>query len=287
MRIALYNLTTTTAYGGVESFVWDLANQLAARNHAVTIIGGNGERREGSAHVAVVTFPFISRTWFSRIPGLTRAYAERKLLERLSLAWRAIPFLIRGKFDIIHIQKPYDLLPALIAARFSGAKVILGCHGEDFYRGDRWLATRVAGAVSCSQYNAQTVMKRYPIKVDVIYNGIDTTIFQPAPHPIQLAPTPLRVLFVGRLQPWKGVETAIRAIALTPNTTLQIAGDGEQRQALEALVAELHLEARVTFLGSVPRHTLPAIMHIHLSRLVMPVKHLGLDLSKPNLVAYQ
>jgi D-inositol-3-phosphate glycosyltransferase len=261
MRVALYNLTTTTAYGGVESFVWDLANQLAARNYAVTVIGGDGLRREGSATVTVATFPFVSRTWFSRIPGLARAYAERKLLERLSLAWRAIPYLIRGKFDIIHIQKPYDLLPALIAARFSGAKVILGCHGEDFYRGDRWLATRVAGAVSCSQYNAQTVMKRYPIKVDVIYNGIDTAIFCPPAQPITLAATPLRVLFVGRLQPWKGVDTAIRAIALTPDATLQIAGDGEQRQALEALVAELQLSDRVTFLGSVPRQTLPAIMH--------------------------
>ncbi|MCX6014839.1 MAG: glycosyltransferase family 4 protein [Chloroflexales bacterium] len=261
MRIALYNLTTTTAYGGVESFVWDLANQLAMRNHSVTIIGGNGARREENTNVAVVTFPFTHRTWFNRIPGLARAYAERKLFERLSLAWRAIPFLIRGKFDIIHIQKPYDLLPALIAARFSGAKVILGCHGEDFYRGDRWLASRVSGAVSCSKFNAQTIINRYHINVDVIYNGIDTTIFRPTPTPIQLPITPLCVLFVGRLQPWKGVDTAIRAIALTPNTILQIAGDGEQRQALEALVVELKLEHRVTFLGSVPRHTLPAIMY--------------------------
>jgi len=261
MRIALYNLTTTTAYGGVESFVWDLANQLAARDHAVTVIGGDGERREGSVAVNVVTFPFTSRNWFRRIPGLARAYAERKLLERLSMAWRAMPFLIRGKFDIIHIQKPYDLLPALIAARVSGAKVILGCHGEDFYRGDRWLARHVAGAVSCSQYNAQTVMQRYPIRVDVIYNGIDTAIFCPPAQPVSLPATPLRALFVGRLQPWKGVDTAIRAIALTPQATLQIAGDGEHRQALEALVAELQLGDRVTFLGSVPRHTLPTIMH--------------------------
>lgn len=261
MRIALYNLTTTTSYGGVESFVWDLANQLGARNHEVTVIGGNGARREGQASVTVVTFPFTNRAWFSRIPGLTRAYAERKLLERLSLAWWAVPYLIRGKFDIIHIQKPYDLLPALIAARFSGAKVILGCHGEDFYRGDRWLAARVAGAVSCSNYNAQTVMRRYPIRITVIYNGIDTTIFCPPRAPIDIPATPLRVLFVGRLQPWKGVDTAIRALALIPHATLQIAGDGEQRQALEALVAELHLSDRVSFLGAVPRHTLPAIMH--------------------------
>lgn len=261
MQIALYNLTTTTAYGGVESFVWDLANQLVTRGHAVTVIGGNGARREGHSNVRVVTFPFVHRSWFSRIPGLARAYAERKLLERLSMAWWAIAFLVRGKFDIIHIQKPYDLLPALIAARLSGAKVILGCHGEDFYRGDRWLATRVAGAVSCSHYNAQTVMKRYPISIDVIYNGIDTAVFCVPVQPSTIPASPFRVLFVGRLQPWKGVDVAIRAIALTPHATLQIAGDGEQRQALEALVVELQLTDRVSFLGAVPRHTLPTIMH--------------------------
>jgi glycosyltransferase involved in cell wall biosynthesis len=104
-------------------------------------------------------------------------------------------------------------------------------------------------------------MRRYPITVDVIYNGIDTTVFCPPAQAISLPATPLRVLFVGRLQPWKGVDTAIRAIALTPHATLQIAGDGEQRQALEALVVELDLCDRVTFLGAVPRHTLPAIMH--------------------------
>jgi hypothetical protein len=45
MRIALYNLTTTTAYGGVESFVWDLASQLQERGHTVEIFGGTGTRR--------------------------------------------------------------------------------------------------------------------------------------------------------------------------------------------------------------------------------------------------
>jgi glycosyltransferase involved in cell wall biosynthesis len=262
MRIALYNLTTTTAYGGVESFVWDLANQLHQRGHHVDIIAGHGPRREQVAGVGVFTYPFIARDKFSIIPGLRRAYAERKLLERLSIAPWGIMALIRGKYDIIHIQKPYDLLPALIAGRLSGAKVVLGCHGEDFYRGDRWLATQVDGAVSCSQFNVDTVTKRYPIAIDVVYNGIDTTVFQPTQIPPP-DPPPLKFLFVGRLQPWKGVDTAIRAIAQVDNTSLTIAGDGVHRAELEALVDTLGLRQRVTFLGSVERNLIAGVMHQH------------------------
>ena len=181
MRVALYNLTTTTAYGGVESVVWDLAGQLTARGHTVTIYGGHGDRRVDLPGVVVKTFPFLSRDAFRWIPGLSRAYAERKLLERLSFAMPALFDLVRGRYDIIHIQKPYDMLPAFVAARLSGAKVVLGCHGEDFYRGDRWLARQMAAAVSCSEYNARTVAARYHLPISVVYNGIDTDVFSPSP----------------------------------------------------------------------------------------------------------
>ena len=43
MKIALYNLTTTTKLGGVESIVWDVAQKLAERGHAVTLFGGRGK----------------------------------------------------------------------------------------------------------------------------------------------------------------------------------------------------------------------------------------------------
>jgi glycosyltransferase involved in cell wall biosynthesis len=263
MKIALYNLTTTTAYGGVESFVWDLANQLSGHGHDVHVWGGHGTRRAGVEAVGVHTYPFIDRKAFSWIPGLRRAYAERKLLERLSMALTALPALIRQRYDIIHIQKPYDLLPALIAGRLSGAKVILGCHGEDFYRGDQWLARRVAGAVSCSRFNADTVMRRYPIDVEVVYNGIDTTLFHPKPMPSTTTSPMLRLLFVGRLQPWKGVDTAVRAVAQSPMVTLTIAGDGVHRAELEALVEQLNVRERVHFLGSVERNHMPDLMHQH------------------------
>lgn len=264
MRIALYNLTTTTKIGGVESFVWDLARELVKRGHEVAILGGVGPRRETTG-ARVYTFPFISRRFWQALPPLRRAYAEAKLLERLTMAVAALPTLASGKYQIIHLQKPYDLLPALVARRLSGAKVILGCHGEDFYRGDRWLARQVDAAVSCSRFNAQTIAGRYGFTPEVVFNGIDTDLFHPQPPDPTLrarlgvpATAPL-LLFVGRLQPWKGVETAIRALPQIPQAVLLIAGDGEDRARLAALANELGLSERVRFLGSVPRPQLPAL----------------------------
>ena len=261
MRIALYNLTTTTKFGGVESFVWDLGRELARRGHAVTIIGGVGKRRELAPGVRVLMFPFIERYRFQALPLLRRAYAEAKLLERLSLAIAALPELIAGGYDIIHIQKPYDLGPALLARRFGGARVVLGCHGEDFYPGDTLLAPHVDAAVSCSRFNARTVAARYGFEPTVVFNGIDTNLFRPtAPDPniVRTDGTPL-LLWVGRLQPWKGVDIALRALQEIPRAHLMIVGDGETRADLERLAQELGLAERVRFLGALPRERLPSI----------------------------
>ena len=261
MRIALYNLTTTTRFGGVESFVWDLGRELARRGHAVTIIGGVGKRRELAPGVRVLMFPFLDRYRFQALPLLRRAYAEAKLLERLSLAIAALPELIAGGYDIIHIQKPYDLGPALLARRFGGARVVLGCHGEDFYPGDTLLASRVDAAVSCSRFNARTVAARYGFEPTVVFNGIDTSLFRPTTPDsdiVRTDGTPL-LLWVGRLQPWKGVDVALRALREIPQAYLMIVGDGETRADLERLAQELGLAERVRFLGALPRERLPSI----------------------------
>ena len=63
------------------------------------------------------------------------------------------------------------------------------------------------------------------------------------------------VVTVARLHPSKGHDDLIKAIAVLRdrgiNTTLRLAGAGPQKDELEALVKELRLEDRVTFLGSI------------------------------------
>lgn len=264
MNIALYNLTTTTKFGGVESFVWDLSRELAGRGHAVTIIGGVGPRREHAPGVRVLTFPFVSRAAWQALPPLRRAYAEAKLLERLTLAVAALPELVRGGYDIVHLQKPYDLAPALLARRLGGPPVILGCHGEDYYRGDSALARMADAAVSCSRFNAQTLARRYGYAPEVVFNGLDTDVFRPGLPSLTLrkayADAPL-LLYVGRLMPWKGVDTAIQALRAVAGAVLLIAGGGEEQGKLQQLAVEKGVADRVHFLGPLPRAELPRLYH--------------------------
>lgn len=68
----------------------------------------------------------------------------------------------------------------------------------------------------------------------------------------------VRLLFVGRLLPWKGVDLAIEAItrlvSRAPNLTLTIIGDGPDKERLASIAARLNLMDHIRFLGSVPRN---------------------------------
>jgi glycosyltransferase involved in cell wall biosynthesis len=59
--------------------------------------------------------------------------------------------------------------------------------------------------------------------------------------------------FAGRLGPQKAVGVALDALAGLDDVTFVVAGDGPERAALERRAAELGLDSRVRFLGSVPR----------------------------------
>jgi glycosyltransferase involved in cell wall biosynthesis len=61
----------------------------------------------------------------------------------------------------------------------------------------------------------------------------------------------LRVLAVGRLSYFKGIDVLLHAITLVPEASLTVIGDGECRASLERLARDLHIEPRVTFAGRI------------------------------------
>jgi glycosyltransferase involved in cell wall biosynthesis len=90
-------------------------------------------------------------------------------------------------------------------------------------------------------------------RIQVIHPGVDTTHYKPDPSVHRSRPPAF--LYVGRLKRYKGVEFAIRALALArehrPDLTLEIAGDGGDRGRLQELVAHLGLSEGVKFHGRV------------------------------------
>ncbi len=88
----------------------------------------------------------------------------------------------------------------------------------------------------------------------VLENGVDLTVFNPAPMPAApSAQNPIRILFVGRLIPVKGVDMLLRAVhRLTERIPVElvIAGDGPIAADLRDLANELGLERCVRFTGN-------------------------------------
>jgi len=67
--------------------------------------------------------------------------------------------------------------------------------------------------------------------------------------------------FAGRLTAQKSLERALEAVAGADGVKLVIAGDGPERQSLEARARELGIGDRVTFLGAQPRERILELFH--------------------------
>ncbi len=268
MRVALVNVTTTTKIGGVETFVWQLAQSLAGRGISVTVFGGagaHGPLLEATPGVSVVTTPYVDRTRLRRVPGIGRQYGMTKLIERLSYGAAAQRQIADGAFDIIHIHKPFDFPLVAWLRRRTSARIIYSSHGRDFFPGDGRFAKAVDLFTACSAYNAAEVEARYGRDAIVIYNGIDTAQFAPRPPDRAWLPAGVTVdgpllLWVGRLERWKGTIDAVRALALLPGAVhLAIVGSGPEASRLKDAAQSLGIAHRVHFTGALPHETLARV----------------------------
>ena len=84
-------------------------------------------------------------------------------------------------------------------------------------------------------------------RLRVIHNGVDTVRHRPSGEP--RVPHPFTFATVARLDPRKGIDQALRALARVPAARLVVVGDGPERARLEALARTLGLGARVRFAG--------------------------------------
>lgn len=113
-------------------------------------------------------------------------------------------------------------------------------------------------ATSPPYLKASHALRRWHGKCEVVPLGIDLSSTPPAePLPDALAwrsDTRLRLLSIGRLTYYKGFETLVQAVSTMPGVELLIAGEGELRASLEALILKAAREGAppaVRLLGAV------------------------------------
>lgn len=116
----------------------------------------------------------------------------------------------------------------------------------------RWFEKRAlqgaAGAYVCN-VEAGVILRRKGLRgpARLIPLGVDTARFQP--HRRRAPRKNPTIGYIGRLEPYKGVDVLLRAAAKHPNWRIRITGDGPARADLVALARELGVSDRVEILG--------------------------------------
>ena len=200
--------------------------------------------------------------------GKSRIY--RQLFPRTGYIWPGWLNQIKNiNAKLIHAHFGIDGVLALPLARKTRLPLLVTFHGYDitsqdcsryvpgwnyqtYERGLQCLFKEAKSFIAVSNFIcSQLIAKGCPEeKIVVHYIGIDTDKFKPDPT-VNRKPV---VLFVGRLTEKKGCEYLIRAMAevqsVRPEVELVIIGDGDLRQELEKLAAQLL--GKYSFLGVQP-----------------------------------
>lgn len=191
--------------------------------------------------------------------------------------------------DLIFTQDPVSTgFPSLIAARLTGKKVVMRIAGDHAWEQSRqqWNVTDSIDDFQKRKYSPRVELTRLIQKFSVtfadivvtpskyfrgivsswvkgsrevltIYNGInlDVEYVKEAKYPEKT------IISAGRLVPWKGFDTLIRALKDMPGWRLRIAGDGPDKARLEGIIKEEGVSDRVQFLGQLPHPQLFAAIH--------------------------
>lgn len=258
MRIALVCPYDWTNHGGVRSHVESLAAYLDP-NHDVRIVApasGPVPERGVGRHVVAVGRPVSVPFNRSVAPVSPSPLAARRTLRALR---DFAP-------DVVHVHEPLVPVVSAAAAGFGPRPVVGTFHAwstaDRLYRvaapAARRMARRLAARLAVSPA-AQTYAGEalgLPLGTfQVVPNGVDVATFAGAePLPELLDRERPLLLFVGRLEPRKGLDVAIRAFlrvrAAHPSVRLCVVGEGPERQRCQDMVPS-SLRPDVLFVGSV------------------------------------
>ena len=258
-RLRILHAIRSDGFSGVEQFVLRLARTQAADGHEVTVIGGDPPRmRPGLDEVGVAHLPAARTQEVAR--------AVRRLAHDVDVVNTHMTAADVGAVEAL-ASLPRSRRPALVATRhFARPRGRVGPVPIDTLV-RRWVDAQISisAAVAAAIDGLSTV----------VHTGIES---RPAGDPAAREHT---VLMAQRLQPEKRTGVGVRAFAASglaaEGWTLDVAGIGPEREALELLATELGVATSVRFSGY--RTDLPDLLaRAGLLLAPCPVEGLGLTL---------
>jgi len=184
--------------------------------------------------------------------------------------WRAQRLIRAWKPDLIHA---HFAVPggagAALASIISRTPYILTVHGGDVPGGapektDRWFKfikpftgfiwKKANKVITVSDVSKQLALKHYPVKIEVIPNGIDRGAFQGSADQLH---TPPHILFVGRYSPEKNAIAVPEILKhlLDLDWKCTMIGDGPQSAQLVQKINQYDLSTRINLAGWLPQES--------------------------------
>jgi glycosyltransferase involved in cell wall biosynthesis len=246
--------------GGMERQLAELVMGLRRIGHQVTVIARTCElpAEDGVEfhHVRAPGRPFVlAYPWFM----LAGSLAVRRWRRGVVQATGAI---VLNRVDVVAVHYCHQVGPAnpsrstrLFRGHVRLASVLKRAGERLCFR-----VNRAAAFVCVSDGVAEEMREHFPRLADrvlTIHNGIDTEAFAPGVRAreasakraeLDLGERQLVAVFVGSEWERKGLEPALRSLALAPDWSLVVVGAGEQERYSE-LADSLGVGGRVRWLG--------------------------------------
>jgi glycosyltransferase involved in cell wall biosynthesis len=260
LRVLLVTSEFPPDVGGIASHVDELARGLTSQIDKVAVVHAQGL---GSK---LPTTDFRNLAVYR--PRLIRGEPFYQLLVRRFLART----LAHDPFDLVHV---HGVRP-LGATRGLSVPTVFTNHSSGFLgrlhasparqRRTAWLLAHVSQVIGPSEELVEaTRILGFQGPATMIANGVDPDRFQPGPSAVRaslgIGAGEVVILLARRLVEKNGVIWFARALGALRDRAFRvvIAGDGSEREAMQAILAENGMLDRIVFLGSVANKDMPDI----------------------------
>ena len=268
--------------GGMNVYIRELSRQMARRAHTMDVFTRRTD--PDSPQVAVID----ERTRVIQIdagpPGADKK-SVRKYLPQFAQGvldfqaasgidydlvhshyWLSghVGQVLKTEWQVPHVVMFHTLAEAKNRHHFSEREPAYRVEGERIVAGE---ADRI---ICASDGEKEMLVEMYgasPSRVNIVPCGVDTLRFRPMKKArvrckLGMPEDEPVVLFVGRIEPLKGIDVLIRAAAQieSPFRLVIVGGDGKDAgriRDLKEIASEVGVGNRVTFLDAVPHRDLP------------------------------
>lgn len=248
----ILHIITSLATGGAEKLMVDLLSRLRDAGNDVELLCIDGTRTQFYQQLEATGIKIHS-------------FGEGVRMYNPWYVVRMARLIRKGKYDIVHT---HNTAPQLFAAAAKVLCSVVLCTTEHTTSNrrrdltwyapiDRWMYGKYEGIICISDQAEVNLRKylgkdRYPICT--IYNGIDVKRFsdaQPDDKLLNGKGKRKAVVMVAGFRYQKDQDTLIKAMKILPEDKYEVwlVGDGERRDELERLTADLDLTGNVKFFG--------------------------------------